>query len=548
MPSSEGCRGRAAKLFEAQNDPLKVEIVAGIPEGSLSCYEQKDFIDLCRGPHVPSTGKLGVFKLTHSAGAYWKGDERNPMLQRIYGAVFLTQKDLDEHLARLEAARARDHRKLGKELSLFVFHPWAPASPFFLPKGATVYNLLVAFMRDLYVKYGYQEVVTPRSSTSSSSRRRATTRTPRQHVLHPDRRARVRREVWCRGTSCSTARRRIPIGPAVRFADFGRLHRYEKSGVTQGLTRVRTFAQDDSHIFCAIDQMAEEMNRFLDFIREVYETFAFREVKVGLGTRPEKFMGAIENWDKAENALKDAFERRAASLPGWSYFLNAGDGAFYGPKIDFQVTDAIGRAWRLGTLRSTSRARSSSTSTTRPRTGRRSGRSFLHRAILGSLERFFGILIEHTGGDFPFWLAPEQVRVVPVSEKFNEYGEEILRRVREAGLRASCDQRNEKLGAKIRNGELEKVPALLIVGEKEVAAETVSLRVRHGGEFKDQKIEELLRMMRGAVATRSLLARPSTSATIRRNSPSHSSEVVPGSRPPRTPRSTSTSCVSRVSG
>jgi threonyl-tRNA synthetase len=503
----EMSKAEAVKLFQAQDDHLKVEIVDGIPEGSLSCYEQKDFVDLCRGPHVPSTGKLGVFKLTHAAGAYWKGDEKNPMLQRIYGAVFLTQKELDEHLARLEAARARDHRKLGKELGLFVFHPWAPASPFFLPKGATVYNLLVAFMRDLYVKYGYQEVVSPQIFDVELFKTSGHYENYHDNMYFTeiDEREFAVKPMNCPGhflmfASQAWSYRDLPV----RYADFGRLHRYEKSGVTQGLTRVRTFAQDDSHIFAAIDQMAAEMNLFLDFIKEVYETFAFKEVKVGLGTRPEKFMGEIGNWDKAESALKDAFEKRAATLPGWSYFLNAGDGAFYGPKLDFQVTDAIGRPWQLGTLqvdfsnpeRFDLHYTAEDGSKTRP--------VVLHRAILGSLERFFGILIEHTGGDFPFWLAPEQVRVVPVSEKFNEYSEEILRRVREAGLRASTDQRNEKLGAKIRLGEMEKVPALLIVGEKEVAAGTVSLRVRHGGEFKDQKIEELLRMMRGAVATRSL--------------------------------------------
>ena len=299
------------------------------------------------------------------------------------------------------------------------------------------------------------------------------------------------------------------------------------SRVTQGLTRVRTFAQDDSHIFCSIDQMAAEMNLFLDFIREVYGTFGFREVKVGLGTRPEKYMGAVENWDKAEKALSDAFGKRAESLPGWSYFVNAGDGAFYGPKLDFQVTDAIGRAWQLGTLQVDFSNPDQFDLHYTAEDGTKKRPVVLHRAILGSLERFFGILIEHTGGDFPFWLAPEQVRVVPVSEKFNEYSEEILGRLREAGLRASSDQRSEKLGAKIRNGELEKVPALLIVGEKEQAAGTVSLRVRHGGEFKDQKIEELLRTMRGAVATRSLAWHAAAEAPASSSSPSQKSPDAP---------------------
>ena len=503
----EMSKAEAVRIFEAQDDPLKVEIIAGIPEGSLSCYEQKDFIDLCRGPHVPSTGKLGVFKLTHSAGAYWKGDERNPMLQRIYGAVFLTQKELDEHLLRLEAARARDHRKLGKELGLFVFHPFAPASPFFLPKGATVYNLLLGYMRELYVKYGYQEVITPQVFDAELFKISGHYQNYHENMyftMIDDREFGVK-PMNCPGhcllyASQAYSYRDLPV----RFADFGRLHRYERSGVTQGLTRVRTFAQDDAHLFCAIDQMAAEMDRFLDFIREVYGTFGFTEVKVGLGTRPEKYMGAIENWDKAEKALQQAFDKRAQDMTGWSYFLNAGDGAFYGPKLDFQVTDAIGRPWQLGTLQVDFSNPDRFELAYTAEDGHKHRPVMLHRAILGSLERFFGILIEHTGGDFPFWLTPEQVRVVPVSERFNEYSEKILRRLGEAGLRATSDRRNEKLGAKIRNGELDKIPALLIVGEKEQVAGTVSLRVRHGGEFKDQKIEELLRMMKNAVNDRSL--------------------------------------------
>ncbi len=503
----EMSKADAVRIFEAQNDPLKVEIVAGIPEGSLSCYEQKDFIDLCRGPHVPSTGKLGVFKLTHSAGAYWKGDERNPMLQRIYGAVFLSQKELDEHLARVEAAKARDHRKVGKELGLFVFHPWAPASPFFLPKGATVYNLLVQFMRELYVKYGYQEVISPQIFDAELFKQSGHYQNYHENMYFTEI---DEREYGVKPMNCpghflmygaqAFSYRDLPV----RFADFGRLHRYERSGVTQGLTRVRTFCQDDSHIFVTLDQMPAEMDRFLDFIREVYGTFGFGEVKVGLGTRPAAFMGSVENWDKAEKALAQAFEKRSGELGGWSYFVNHGDGAFYGPKLDFHVTDAIGRAWQLGTLQVDFSNPERFDLHYTAEDGSKQRPVVLHRAILGSLERFVGILIEHTGGDFPFWLAPEQVRVVPVSEKFNEYAEKVLGRVREASLRATADARNEKLGAKIRNGELEKVPALLIVGEKEAAAGTVSLRIRHGGEFKDQNIEELLRMMRGAVANRAL--------------------------------------------
>jgi threonyl-tRNA synthetase len=500
-------KGEAVTIFEGQGDPLKVEIVRGIPDERVSCYRQADFIDLCRGPHVPSTGKLGVFRLTHSAGAYWKGDERNPMLQRIYGAAFLSQKELDDHLARLEAAKARDHRKLGKELDLVLFHPWAPASPFFLPKGATVYNLLVGFMRELYVKYGYEEVVTPQIFDAELFKLSGHYQNYRENMYFTEIDG---REFGVKPMNCpghflmfgarAYSYRDLPV----RYADFGRLHRYEKSGVTQGLTRVRTFAQDDSHIFVTLDQMPEEMDRFLDFIREVYGAFGFAEVKVGLGTRPAAFMGTVENWDKAEKALARAFEKRAGTLTGWSYFVNEGDGAFYGPKLDFQVTDAIGRAWQLGTLQVDFSNPERFDLHYTAEDGSKQRPVVLHRAILGSIERFLGILIEHTAGDFPFWIAPEQVRVVPVSEKFNEYGEGILRRLGDAGFRATCDARNEKLGAKIRAGELEKVPALFVVGEKERAAGTVSLRVRHGGEFRNQDLKDLLATMINAVTARAL--------------------------------------------
>jgi len=285
----------------------------------------------------------------------------------------------------------------------------------------------------------------------------------------------------------------------VRYADFARLHRYEKSGVTQGLTRVRTFSQDDAHIFAAPESIDREVLDFLRFLDEVYSTFEFRDVDISLGLRPEKRVGPDEVWDRAEVVLEAAIK-----ATGRPYVVSPGDGAFYGPKIDFHVNDALGRPWQLGTIQCDFNLPELFDLHYVAEDGVKHRPVILHRAILGSLERFLGILIEHTGGDFPFWLAPEQVRVVPVSEKFNEYGEKILRKLGEAGLRATSDLRSEKLGAKVRNGELEKVPALLIVGEKEQAAGTVSLRVRHGGEFKDQKIEELLRMMNGAAASRAL--------------------------------------------
>jgi threonyl-tRNA synthetase len=497
MPKAE-----AVKIFSDLNDPLKVEIIESIPDDKVSCYKQADFIDLCRGPHVPSTGKLGVFKLTHTAGAYWKGDERNPMLQRIYGASFLSQKELDEHLARLEAAKARDHRKLGKELGLFIFHPWAPASPFFLPKGAMVYNLLVEYMRELYVKYGYQEVVTPQVFDADLFKRSGHYYNYKENMYFTEI---DEREFGVKPMNCPAhfllyasqaySYRDLPL----RFADFGRLHRYERSGVTQGLTRVRTFCQDDSHIFCAIEQMPEEMDRFIDLIDEVYGAFGFTNVKVGLGTRPEKWMGKIENWDKAEKALASAFEKR-----GRDYFVNAGDGAFYGPKLDFQVTDAIGRAWQLGTLQVDFANPDNFDLDYTGEDGAKHRPVVLHRAVLGSLERFFGILIEHTAANFPLWLSPEQVRVIPVSEKLNEYANEVSAKLVAAGIRSSVDRRNEKLGAKIRNGELEKVPALLIVGEKERTGGTVSLRKHGAGDLGSRSLDILIPELKKAIETRSL--------------------------------------------
>lgn len=496
----EMSKAEAVKIFEEQGDHLKVEIVSGIPEGSLSCYRQADFIDLCRGPHVPSTGKLGVFKLTHAAGAYWKGDERNPMLQRIYGAAFLSQKELDEHLLRMEQARARDHRKLGKELGLYLFHPWAPASPFFLPKGATVYTLLVDYMRSLYPKYGYTEVVTPQVYDVELFKKSGHYQNYHENMFFTvaDEREYGVKPMNCPGhflmfSQQAFSYRDLPV----RYADFGRLHRYERSGVTQGLTRVRTFCQDDAHLFVSLEEMPAEMDRFIDLIDEVYGAFGFTDVRVALATRPEKFMGTVENWDLAEKALASAFERR-----GRAYVLNPGDGAFYGPKLDFQVTDAIGRAWQLGTLQVDFSNPERFDLEYTAEDGSKKRPVVLHRAVLGSLERFFGILVEHTGGDFPLWLSPEQARVIPVSDKLLDYARSVAAELRAAGLRVTVDERNEKLGAKIRHGELEKVPALLVVGEKEREAGAVSLRKRHEGDLGSRPVAEVVSEMKQAVAAR----------------------------------------------
>jgi threonyl-tRNA synthetase len=497
---SEMAKDEAIRIFEAQKDALKVEILRGIADETVSCYRQKDFIDLCRGPHVPSTGRLGVFKLTHTAGAYWKGDEKNPMLQRIYGACFLTQKELDAHLKQLEEARARDHRKLGKELDLVAFHPWAPASPFFLPKGAVLYNGLVELLREEYRKRGYQEIVTPQIFDVELFKTSGHYTNYRDNMFFTqvDERDFGVKPMNCPGhflvyQTRLWSYRDLPV----RFADFGRLHRYELSGVTAGLTRVRTFSQDDGHIFTPLERVEPEIFAFLEFLDFVYGTFGFTDVEISLGLRPEKRIGSDADWTRAEIALDESLKKT-----GRLYQVTPGDGAFYGPKIDFRVKDAIGRPWQLGTIQCDFAQPENFDLTYVGEDGKPHRPVVLHRAILGSLERFLGILIEHTGGNFPFWIAPVQAVVLPVSDRFAEKAREAGSRLARAGLRVEVDDRNEKLGARIRKAELAKVPCMLVVGEKEAAAGSVAVRLRHGGDAGTLSIEEFLTAAQSAVASR----------------------------------------------
>ena len=484
-------RDAAVARFKVMGEPLKVEVLAGIPAGdTISGYRQGDFYDLCRGPHVPSTAKLKAFKLLSIAGAYWKGDEKNQMLSRIYGTAFHTQKELDEHLQRLEEARARDHRKLGKELGLYTFHQEAPASPFFHPKGTQVYNELVTYMRELYFKYGYSEVITPQIldvalwKTSGHYDNYAenmyfTTAEEREYAVKP---------MNCPGhclmfDSQKHSYRNLPI----RYADFGRLHRYERSGVTHGLTRVRTFCQDDGHIFCTQEQVKTEMAAFLALLREVYDTFGFEGMRVALSTRPEKRLGSDEVWDLAERALGEALDE--AGMP---FTLNPGEGAFYGPKIEFQILDALKRPWQLGTLQVDYMLPERFELKYTRADGTEGRPIMLHRAILGSLERFLGILIEHTAGAFPSWLAPVQVAILPITDRAHEFSIEAAARAKTHGLRAELDLRNESLKAKIREAQLAKIPYMLVIGDREAEARTISVRHRHRGDLGVQSLEGFL--------------------------------------------------------
>jgi len=496
-------RDEAIATFEKLGEKYKVEIIKGIPgDEPLSVYRQGEWFDLCRGPHVPSTGRLGAFKLTSVAGAYWRGDERNAMLQRIYGTAWADKDDLAAYIKRVEEAKARDHRKLGKELGLVHFSHFAPAMPIFLPKGAVIYNELLDFVRQFYRRDGYSEVVTPLIWDTELFKISGHYENYRENMFfsHIDEREYGVKPMNCPGdTQIFAMERRSYRDLPIRLANFSRLHRYERSGVTHGLARVRSFAQDDAHLFVTQEQIEPEIDRELRLIKEIYDTFGFGDVKINLSTRPEKRIGSDAIWDAAESALENALKKN-----GVTYQINAGDGAFYGPKLDFHVHDAIGRAWQLGTIQ---------LDYAQPErfqlryTGADNGEHqpvMIHRAILGSLERFIGIIIEHFAGAFPAWLAPVQVSVLPLSEKFVDYGRDVASKLRAAGLRVETDDSNEKLGAKIRDAQMKKIPYMLVIGEKEVAAGTVTVRKRTGGDQASLSVDEFVAEARWVIQTRAL--------------------------------------------
>ncbi|MDX2168243.1 MAG: threonine--tRNA ligase [Deltaproteobacteria bacterium] len=473
-------RDEATRFFREQGEEYKAEIIAGLADQRVGLYRQGEFVDLCRGPHVSRTGVHKAFKLTGVAGAYWRGDERNEMLQRIYGTAFASKEALAEHLANLEEAKKRDHRKLGRELDLFSFDPVAPGSPFFHPKGAVVYNELIRYVRGLYAKYGYDEVVTPQVMDVELWKRSGHYDNYRENMYFTQL---EEREFAVKPMNCPShcmifnTRKRSYRELPIRYADFGRLHRAERSGTLHGLTRVRSFSQDDAHIFCMPEQIGAEISAFLRMVDEVYGDFGFAERRVFLSTRPEKSIGSDAMWERAESALAEAL--RGA---GMAYEINAGDGAFYGPKIDFNVVDALKRGWQLATVQLDFGALPERFDLTYVRPDGTEARPvMIHRAILGTIERFMGILIEHCAGAFPLWLAPEQARVLTLTERQETYGGEVCAALRTAGFRAEVDARNEKLGYKVREAQLAKVPYMLVVGDKEAADRTVAPRSRAGG-------------------------------------------------------------------
>jgi threonyl-tRNA synthetase len=480
----------AHAFFAERDDTYKVDQVEELArqgETQVSLYRQRDFIDLCRGPHVQDTGRIGPVKLLSVAGAYWRGSEENPQLTRLYGTAFPTRKELDAHLERLEQARARDHRRVGRDLGLFYFDEQGPGFPFFLPGGMVIVNGIRQAVRDELASMGYAEIQTPTMLDTELWKTSGHWDNYRENMYFTEVEGQsfAIKPMNCPG-ACLVYRsrrhsyRELPI----RYAEFGHVHRHELSGVLHGLFRVRAFTQDDAHIFCRLDQVQDEVNAVLSLTDRFYGRFGFDRVELNLSTRPEKAIGEKEMWDRAEEALRQALGHR-------EHGLKEGDGAFYGPKIDFHVTDVMGRSWQLGTcqLDFWFPERFGLAYVTAEDTEERP--VMIHRAITGSIERFLGILIENTGGDFPLWLAPEQARVLPVSDRHAGYAAEVRRRLRDRGLRVEVDARSESVGRRIRDGELAKIPYLLVVGDKEADAGTVSVRARHGADEGAMSVDDL---------------------------------------------------------
>ena len=499
----EIARDEAARFFAERGEGLKVKRLDDIPpDQTITLYRHGDFYDLCRGPHVRDLRQIGAVKLLEASAVYWKGDEKNERLQRVYGTAFSTERELEEYERRVEEAAARDHRRLGPQLDLWSMSPHAPASPFFHPAGALVYNQLVEFVREFYAEDGYGEVLTPQIMDVELWKKSGhydyygdamffTEAEGRQFAVKP--------------MNCPAAclvfqtRMRSYRDLPLRYSDFGRLHRAERSGVVTGLTRVRTFCQDDAHIFCTEDQVESEVMSVVERIREIYDVFGFGEVAVEVSTRPAKAVGTAETWERAQATLKGVLDRH-----GIAYTPNPGEGAFYAPKIDFQVKDVLGRSWQLGTVQLDYQLPERFELKYTDPSGEERRPVLIHRAMLGSLERFIGILVEHTGGALPLWLAPRQAVVLPVSEKFAEYGADVTRRLRDQRIRVELDDRGEKLGYRIREAQLQKTPYMLVVGGREAEAGTVAVRLRGGEDRGSVEVGELAARMRELIAARSL--------------------------------------------
>ncbi|MBT7751160.1 MAG: threonine--tRNA ligase [Porticoccaceae bacterium] len=494
-------RDEAVEFFKGIGEEYKAEIIASIPAGEpIGLYRQGDFIDLCRGPHVPSTAKLPAFKLTKVAGAYWRGDSNNEMLQRIYGTAWANKKDLKAYINRLAEAEKRDHRKINKKLGLYHMQEEAPGSIFWHQKGWSIYKTVEAFMRDKQIEQGYKEIKTPQVVDFSLWEKSGhadkfgddmftVTTEDRNYAIKPMN-CPCHVQVFNQGLK---SYRDLPL----RLAEFGSCHRNEPSGSLHGIMRVRSFTQDDGHIFCTEDQIQSEVAEFIDFLHEVYADFGFDEIIYRLSTRPEQRVGSDKDWDRAEEALAEALD--AKELP-WQEL--PGEGAFYGPKIEFSLKDCIGRVWQLGTVQVDFSMPGRLDAQYVAEDGSRQVPVMLHRAILGSFERFIGILIEHYEGAFPFWLSPEQAVVINITDSQAKYAQEVTKSLQNSGFRVNCDLRNEKIGFKIRGHSIQRVPYILVVGDKEKESRTVAVRTRDGEDLGSITLDQVNSLFTEALGRR----------------------------------------------
>ena len=513
--------GEARRRMEADGQWCKVELLNDIASNPLrgseqladaeakpevaetvTLYRTGDFVDLCRGPHIPDAGRIPAFKLLSVAGSYWRGDSTRPMLQRIYGTAFFSKKALQEHLARLEEAKRRDHRRLGKELDLFSFHDEGPGFAFLHPNGVTVMNAILDFWREVHREAGYVEVRTPIILSEALWHRSGHWDNYREamYFTQVDDQPFAVKPMNCPGglliyLDRPHSYREFPM----RVAELGLVHRHEKSGVLHGLMRVRQFTQDDAHVFCLPEQLKAEVVRIIDLVDRIYRTFGFEDVRVELSTRPEHSIGTDAMWEHATGALREALE--ACDL---AYKVNEGEGAFYAPKVDYHIRDCLGRSWQCGTIQVDLAMPERFDLTYVGSDNREHRPAMIHRAILGSIERFLGILIEHYGGDFPLWLAPLQAIVLPVSERFDAYAGQVLERLRRAGLRAEADLKSDKVGAKIRSAIGRRIPYMLVVGEKEATAETVAVRDKALGDLGGETVEAFIGRAQNEIRERGL--------------------------------------------
>ncbi|MFC1990535.1 threonine--tRNA ligase [Chloroflexota bacterium] len=496
----EMAKEEAQRLFVPQ--PYKLELLAEIPDDKVSVYQQGSFVDLCRGPHVSSSGEIKAFKLISIAGAYWRGDEHRPMLQRIYGVAFDTKDALADYLQKLEEAAKRDHRKLGKELDLFSIHEEAgPGLVHWHPRGATIRRIIEDFWKDEHIKRGYDIVYTPHIAKVDLWKTSGHWEFYRENLYSPmniDEQLYIVKPMNCLGhilmyKTKLHSYRELPL----RYAELGTVYRYERSGVLHGLARVRGFTQDDAHIFCRFDQLEEEVTQVLNLALFMIDIFGFTNYKVMLSTRPEKYAGVLEDWEKATDTLQKALARSRID-----YEVDPGEGVFYGPKIDIKFEDAIGRAWQGPTIQVDFNLPQRFDVNYIGEDGKEHLVVMVHRTVLGSMERFLASLIEHYGGAFPVWLAPVQAKIIPVADRHLDYAYEMETKLKAESIRAEVDARSERVNQKIRQAQLEKTPYMLIVGDKEIANSTVSIRLRSGEQLNDQPLDSFKETIKTAIASK----------------------------------------------